>query len=184
MESTRSGSDAFLLTRDLYLPAELRVELSRQYSDIMNADALPELARRYTIVAVGDMVCHTFISAGVIPKILVFDMRTQRGDVPKEWIDEFMCVPGAQLKVRSPQAVLSRELWDTLRMAWNFPGTTKIQVVGEEDLAGLASIYLMKGAMVVYGLPGVGMTGILSSESTKSVALSILKRMTPAEDMR
>ncbi len=178
-ESTPSGSGKFTLTEDLYLPAELRDELSMQYSALIEQSELPDLARRYPIVAVGDMVCHTFISSGIVPKIVVFDMKTMRGDIPAEWVEEFMSVPGAQLKVRSPPAVLTKELWDALVMAWRFPGTSKIQVVGEEDLAGLASIYLMKGAIVVYGLPGKGMTGIVSAQKSIETALSILKRMKP-----
>lgn len=178
-ESTPSESDRFTVKADLFLPEELRGALSRQYSGMIEKADLPALARRYPIVAVGDMVCHTFISAGVVPKIIVFDLKTQRGDIPVDWIDEFMSVPGAQLKVKSPPAVLSKQLWDTLVMAWNFPGTSKIQVEGEEDLAGLACIYLMKGAIVVYGLPGKGMTGIVSGQQTMAVALDILKRMKP-----
>ncbi len=178
-ESTPSESGRFTVEGDLFLPEELRSELSRQYSGLIEKSDLSTLARRYPIVAVGDMVCHTFISAGVVPKIIVFDLKTQRGDIPPEWIDEFMSVPGAQLKVRSPPAVLSKELWDTLVMAWNFPGTSKIQVEGEEDLAGLACIYLMKGAIIVYGLPGRGMTGIVSGQQTMAAALGILERMRP-----
>lgn len=179
-ESTRFVSGEFSVAADLLLPEELRVELAKQYSGLIREEDLEAIARRYAVVAVGDMVCHSFISAGVVPKILVFDMKTQRGDVPAGWIKDFLSVPGAQLKVNSPPAVLSKELWDTLVMAWNFPGTTKIQVVGEEDLAGLASIYLMEGAIVVYGLPGRGMTGIVSTKASREQALAILRRMAPA----
>lgn len=178
-ENTPSESGEFTVREDLALPDELRKELSKQYSELIDVTTLTDLARRYSIVAVGDMVCHTFLSEGVIPRIMVFDFKTQRGAVPDSWIDEFLSVPGAQLKVRSPAAVLTKDLWDALVMAWNFPGTSKIQVVGEEDLAGLASIYLMKGSLVVYGLPGKGMTGIVSDDNTRNVAHSILSRMQP-----
>lgn len=181
MENTHSESDDFVVREDLSLPDTLRKELSKQYSELIDPNSLAELARRYSIVAVGDMVCHTFLSAGVVPKIMVFDFKTQRGEVPHSWVDEFLSVPGAQLKVRSPPAVLTRELWDALVMAWNFPGRSKIQVVGEEDLAGLASIYLMRGSIVVYGLPGKGMTGIVSDASAREVAHGILSRMPPAK---
>ena len=179
--NTHSESDEFIVREYLSLPESLRKELSRQYSGLIDTASLSDLARRYSIVAVGDMVCHTFLSEGVVPKIMVFDFKTQRGDVPHGWVEEFLSVPGAQLKVRSPPAVLTKELWDALVMAWRFPGRSKIEVVGEEDLAGLASIYLMKGSIVVYGLPGKGMTGIVSDDSTRAVAHSILARMPPAK---
>lgn len=178
--NTPSVSDDFSVLEDLVLPEALRKELSRQHAELIEESALPELARRYTIAAIGDVVCHTFLSAGIIPKIMVFDFKTQRGEIPPQWVDAFMSVQGAQLKVRSPPAVLTKQLWDALVMAWNFPGVTKVQVVGEEDLAGLASIYLMKGAIIVYGLPGKGMTGIVSGPETRGAALSILSKMVPA----
>ena len=178
-ESTRSGSDEFVPDGDLLLPESLRIELSKQYTAILDQSELPELARRYTLVAVGDVVCHTMLSSGIVPKIMVFDLRTRRGGIQAEWADELMAVHGIHVKVSSPAAVLSRELWDALAAAWKEEGVTKIEVSGEEDLAGLASIYMMEGAMVIYGLPGRGMTGIVSGKETRAVALHILERMVP-----
>ncbi len=184
--NTHSESDEFEVSEDLYLPVELREELSRQYQPIVSTTDIVSMATAdgADIVAVGDMVCHTLIADGALPKITIFDFRTRRADVPADWKDVLLSTPGARLKIRSPNGVLSRELWEALKLAWEFPGSTKIIVEGEEDLAGLASIYLMTGALVVYGLPGVGMTVIKSDEGARDTALSILRRMIPVSRLK
>jgi uncharacterized protein (UPF0218 family) len=182
--SSRSESDEFEPEEDLCLPQEMRKELSRQYQPLVTSEAVASKSEHSAIVAVGDMVCYTLVSSGVIPKISVFDFKTERRRVPDAWADALLSIPGAQLNVRSPPGCLSLEMWNALRLAWEFPGRTKMIVDGEEDLAGLASIYMMKGALVVYGLPGIGMTAVESNEDSRRTAYSILAAMIPVSRMR
>ena len=184
MANLRSGSDEFDPKEDLFLPPELRKELSKQYQPLITPVEIAAISESCAIVAVGDMVCYTLVSSRVIPKISVFDFMTERHRIPETWSDTLLSTPGAQLSVRSPPGYLSLEMWNALKLAWEFPGRTKMIVDGEEDLAGLASIYLMKGAIVVYGLPGIGMTAIKSDETSRQTAYSILAEMIPASRMR
>lgn len=184
--STHSESGNFEVLEDLYLPENLRSELSKQYQPIITSAEIYSIAasEKREIIAVGDMVCYTLIADGVIPKITLFDFKTQRNEIPESWVQVLLSTAGARLRIRSPPGVLSKELWEALKLAWEFPGNTKIIVDGEEDLAGLASIYLMKDALVVYGLPDRGMTAIKSDEPSRDVALSILKRMIPVSGLK
>jgi len=186
MVNTHSESDNFEVVEDLHLPEELRKELAMQYQPLVTPQEI--LARCENggteIVTVGDMVSVILIKEGMMPKITLFDFKTQRSEVPEDWTNMLLSTPGARLRVRSPAGVLSRELWEALKLAWEFPGSTKIIVEGEEDLAGLASIYIMEGALVVYGLPDVGMTAIKSDAESREIALSILKRMIPVSRLK
>lgn len=184
MANSHSESDEFDLREDLILPESLRRELSKQYRPLVTVEEIRALCDENEVVAVGDMVCYSLISSGFLPRIAVFDFHTRRSEVDRDWISVLLSVPGAQLTVENPQGVLSVALWNALRRAWEFPGRTKIVVRGEEDLAGLASIYLMKGGCVVYGLPGLGMTAIRSDENSRKIALSILSGMVPVSSVR
>lgn len=186
MVNTHSESGDFEVAEDLCLPEGLREELSRQYQPVITSAEIHSSAEKEKaeIVAVGDMVCRTLIEDNVIPKITLFDFKTQRTEIPESWVHTLLSTAGARLRIRNPPGILSKELWEALKLAWEFPGNTKIIVDGEEDLAGLASIYLMKGALIVYGLPGKGMTAIRSDDASRDVALSVLKRLIPASRLK
>jgi len=179
-ESLHSGSDDFEVRETLRLPDSERASLSQQYGPILEEIAIPAIAANHTVIAIGDMVCITLLSINVLPKVMVFDLKTQRGQVPASWRDKLLSSPGRLTVVRNDSATISPELWSALKEAWLSAGTTRILVEGEEDMAGLAAIYLMRGAAVFYGLPGRGATYVVSDERARAQALTLLKKMEPA----
>ena len=82
------------------------------------------------------------------------------------------------VNVNSEPGTISDELWNAIELAVSEPKKTKIVVKGEEDLATLAVISMVKlGAKVIYGMPDKGMVVVDVNQQEKKRANSFLKRM-------
>ena len=82
------------------------------------------------------------------------------------------------VNVNSEPGTISDELWNAIELAISKPKSTKIVVKGEEDLATLAVISMVKlGAKVIYGMPDKGMVVVDVNQQEKKRANSFLKRM-------
>jgi len=175
-----SGSDE-IPSVDLMLPDELRGELGRQYADLVDAEQVKSISLRYPVVSVGDVVTATLFSSGLIPKISVFDLMSERGNLSDEMQSALLSMPGPVTEIKNPAGVLTAQLCRTLVHLYRLQGCRKIRVIGEEDLAGLASIAYLEGGAVVYGIPGKGMSCIISDRTNSSMAKSIISRMKPVQ---
>ena len=82
------------------------------------------------------------------------------------------------VNVDNKAGTISNELWASIDEALNTHINTKIVVNGEEDLATLAVISMVKiGAKVIYGMPDKGMVVVDVNQHEKKRANSFLKRM-------
>ena len=85
---------------------------------------------------------------------------------------------GGLNNVDNKAGTISNELWASIDEALNTHINTKIVVNGEEDLATLAVISMVKiGAKVIYGMPDKGMVVVDVNQQEKKRANSFLKRM-------
>ena len=82
------------------------------------------------------------------------------------------------VNVSNKAGTISDDLWASIDEAINSQTSTKIVVDGEEDLATLAVISMVKlGAKVIYGMPDKGMVVVDVNQQEKKRANSFLKRM-------
>lgn len=176
MGSTHSVSDE-IPSSDLLLPDELRPELARQYSALVSIQDMLHMALKRPVVSVGDVVSHTLFSSGLVPKLSVFDLKSERHDVHDYVSETLLSIPGPVIHVANPPGTLTRVLCSALVTGFRDAGCRKILVQGEEDLAGLASIAYLRGAAVVYGIPGKGMACIEADGESAARAQSIIERM-------
>ena len=106
-------------------------------------------------------------------------MKTKRNVYLKESQREKMDDIGkVTVNVNSEPGTISDELWNAIELAISESKNTKIVVKGEEDLATLAVISMVKlGAKVIYGMPDKGMVVVDVNQQEKKRANSFLKRM-------
>ena len=78
----------------------------------------------------------------------------------------------------NPAAEITEALWRAVSDAYESERSTRIEVVGEEDLATLVCVHLAPpGSAVVYGQPGQGVVLIEVTQKIKNMVLDILDKM-------
>ena len=84
------------------------------------------------------------------------------------------------MKAKNPPGVITKDLFDKTLAALSeeVDGGIRIEVEGEEDLASLIAItHAPKGAIIIYGMPNLGLTVIKVDDDAKKIATDMLKRM-------
>ncbi|MGC8629271.1 MAG: GTP-dependent dephospho-CoA kinase family protein [Candidatus Micrarchaeia archaeon] len=158
----------------LELPGSLRRELAKNYGKIINEAELAKLAKRQTVISVGDMVTATLLSHNILPRLAIFDFKTKRTMHKSILLEQKY---RKRIKVENRPGVITYNLWKAVRKAL-VEGDKAIEVVGEEDLASLVCIHFAKdGSLVVYGLPGRGIEAIKVNSKTRKMADCLLMRM-------
>lgn len=161
------------------LPEELRPVFQEPFGPVHTTEQLlRELQPRDRVVAVGDIVAKTLIEAKREPWIIVVDYKTQRGtDDPDlkailgNWGQRVM-------RVENPPATVSDELFHAVQQSLKSKQTVRIEVTGEEDLAGLPYLALAKdGIVIVYGVPNRGAALVRISKGVRERALDLLRQM-------
>lgn len=139
-------------------------------------EAVPLLdAAGKPIVAIGDVVAAHLGRAGHVPKLAVVDGLTER-----ETVDESVAagLPATDetVNVVNPAATITAELVEAIDAALSAPGSTTIDVDGEEDLAVLpAALLAPTGATIVYGQPGEGMVAVQVDDAARETVLELLQ---------
>ncbi len=163
------------------LPDTLRDLLKEPIGCLASERQLLELLRNEKyIVSIGDQVTYTLLKHGIEPVFCVIDFRTQRGDCSAEVKSTLRSFGKTRKVIHNPAASLSDELWDAIKNAYlNLEkGSIRIEVVGEEDLAALAAIYLAPGDVtIIYGLPNRGVVVVKPTEEHKRKVKEILDKM-------
>lgn len=171
---SRSGSGEEVLWR---LPDELRGELAEVVGEIVPESALDaHLEGASMVIVVGDVCTLTLHRHGIEPKLAIVDFKTRRNE--ELGLEELGSVGDRVIQVRNPDGVITRGLWDAVEFALGHPGSTRIEVEGEEDLASLACIHHAPlGATIIYGIPDVGVMSLQVDLGLKQRVKEVLKRM-------
>ncbi len=131
------------------------------------------------IATIGDICTLKIFDEIREPDLCIIDMKTKR-DTPlsvtqKEKMEK---IGKRRVDIDNKAGTISNELWASIDEALNSQTSTKIVVDGEEDLATLAVISMVKlGAKVIYGMPDKGMVVVDVNQQEKKRANSFLKRM-------
>ena len=131
------------------------------------------------IATIGDICTLKIFDEIREPELCIIDMKTKR-DTPLDVTqkDKMEKIGKRIIHVDNKAGTISNELWDSIDEAINTHINTKIVVNGEEDLATLAVISMVKmGAKVIYGMPDKGMVVVDVNQQTKERANKLLERM-------
>ena len=149
----------------------LKLPFGTLYRDI--GELLPCLKGR-AIYAVGDVVTHSLLDAGIVPDIAIIDGYTMR--VP---CNRSPLLRARRVTARNPPGTITDELVDVIGdVVRDPPGV--IFVDGEEDLAVIPLVLAAPaGAAVLYGQPGEGVVLRIVDAMAKQEAETILKVFVP-----
>ena len=131
------------------------------------------------IATIGDICTLKIFDEIREPELCIIDMKTKR-DTPLDvnQKDKMEKIGKRRVNVDNKAGTISNELWGAIDKVINNHINTKIVVNGEEDLATLAVISMVKiGAKVIYGMPDKGMVVVDVNQQEKMRANSFLKRM-------
>lgn len=159
----RSGSDYII--NDV-----TKILIQSNNGQIINPESLVN-SDKNKLFAVGDFTCKVLDDLGIVPKLRVYDLKTQRGK-------EIFGRRANSIKVRNDQGVISSDLIEEIRKGIEGNSVVNIQVEGEEDLAVLPIIfYAPINSQVVYGIPDRGMAVIKVDQNSKKLVEEIFSKM-------
>ena len=154
----------------LRLPEAYRGLFKRPFGTLYGsiAELLPRLEGR-PVYAVGDVVTHNLLAAGVVPEIAIIDGYTMRTPCNRSPL-----LRARWLTVKNPPGTITAELEDAIEEVVGDPPAV-IFVDGEEDLAVIPLVIAAPdGAAVLYGQPGEGVVLRLVDTAAKQEAASML----------
>ncbi|HOZ42604.1 MAG TPA: GTP-dependent dephospho-CoA kinase family protein [Methanoculleus sp.] len=132
-------------------------------------ELLPRLSGR-AVYAVGDVVTHNLLDAGVIPDVAIIDGYTMR--LPCTRLPLFRA--RRRLTAKNPAGTITDELAGAIAdLVRGPPGV--LFVDGEEDLAVIPLVLAAPdGAAILYGQPGEGVVLRIADEPAKREARFML----------
>ena len=160
------------------LPKELREELKNPLGEVVLEDQLKAvLSDLEKIVTVGDLCSLTLYERDIIPDIAIVDFATRRGDVGNMRA-KILKIGQSVINVNNPAGVITQELWDAVKVAFQREEKVRIEVIGEEDLATLPAVWFApEKTAVIYGLPGIGLIVVTDLEDAKKKVKKVLDVM-------
>ncbi len=174
----RSDDDFFGQKDFLSLPFNLRDELKVPLGKIVLEDELAEILTDYhKVVTVGDQCSFTLYNMGLIPDIACVDFMVKRGDIG-DMKGEIQKIGQIVINVENPPGVLTKELWNVVKKAYEREEKVRIEVAGEEDLATLAFVWFApEKTAVVYGLPDIGLVMVTDFKEARIKVKKVLTNM-------
>ncbi|WP_292518452.1 GTP-dependent dephospho-CoA kinase family protein [Methanoculleus sp.] len=155
----------------LRLPETHRDLFKRPFGTLYRkiGDLLPRLEGR-AVYAVGDVVTHNLLGAGIVPDIAIIDGYTMRSPCTRSPL-----LQTRRLTAKNPAGTIADELVEVIDKAVRDPPVV-IFVDGEEDLAVIPLVLAAPaGAAILYGQPGEGVVLRLVDDAAKREAASMLE---------
>lgn len=160
----------------LELPDWLRPALAQPFGTPMQEEQVIERLKGsdvYTIT-VGDETTKTLLRHGIEPNLAIFDLKTKRNEITDSELPKHY---KKAKKVKNPQKRVTYELWHAIKAALK-KKREGIFVEGEEDLAALPCAEMAEeGAVMLYGIPNVGINFVLINKSVKAKVENLLSQM-------
>lgn len=172
----------FSFSKDLRVDEHLRKELSKPFGRIMNTKQfVQKISRHETIYAIGDVTVSELLKNGYVPKVGIFDYRTERSAVYFPIIRDIYKKP---VRVKNSRGAISHALWNSIKKASKSKKGTGIRVSGEEDLASLVCLYFARdGNLIVYGMRNSGVAVIRANKKIRSYVIKVLERMAKIKEV-
>lgn len=166
------------------LPEDLRPTFAQPFGAVYTtAQLLQEIHRRDRVVAVGDIVAKTLIENGQTPRVIVVDFKTKRGTIDPDLKRVLGAYGQKVFRVENPPATITDELFHAIAQALKSKQVVRIEVEGEEDLAGLPFMALAKDkTIVLYGVPDQGVCLVEVNKGVRQTAVDLLEQMRVKEE--
>jgi uncharacterized protein (UPF0218 family) len=135
------------------LPENLRKEFKVAYGEIYSsvASAKNDLEGKI-VICIGDRISYNVITAGLKPKIIIFDKKERRVPTDLKTRNVLETYKGKTFYAKNPPSHITDELIQAVKDAFSCIGSAKIMVDGEEDLAFLPVVLeAEEGDIVLYG---------------------------------
>lgn len=166
------------------MPLNLRKTLQRPLGQLIRADdsnfieKITEIANQVRslknkIVTVGDVVSSTLLEVGVVPDIIIIDLKTKRRSLTPSKVVK------CDYSVVNPAGIIKKEVWPLLTELYQ-KGKIPIRlyVDGEEDLLAIpATMLAPNGSIILYGQPDQGIVVLYVNNDTKQRFHNIIKTM-------
>ncbi len=147
-------------------------EISEFRHTLCTSEEIKFLSETKKIVTVGDVTTSELESAGITPFLSVVDLKTKR-----ERKKSFRHKKNSII-IRNEASTLSHDLFIAIKKSLNGNEVTRIEVIGEEDLAVIPIIYYADfNTVVAYGIPDRGIACIHVEQNIKSKTEELIKRM-------
>ncbi len=165
------------------LPDELRDKLKKPIGKFFvdERELLSFLKNEKYIVSVGDQVTYTLLKNNILPIFCVVDFKIQRNICSPLFKKLIKSFGKKTVKVKNLQGEISDELWNAIKNAYDVleKGFLRIEVVGEEDMASLAAIFLAprNDVTIIYGLPDKGVVVVKTTDENKLKVKEVLDEM-------
>ena len=163
------------------LPENLRDLLREPIGILVDEERLIKILQEEKyIVSIGDQVTYTILKNEILPVFCIVDYSTRRGKCPSEVVDLIKSFGKKSVVVKNPPATITDDLWNLIKFAFNNdePGSLRIEVEGEEDLASIAAIHLApRDVTIIYGLPDKGVLVVKANKENKDKVKEILDKM-------
>ena len=144
---------------------------------VTGADLENELDKSVKCIVVGDESAITLNKYNYDIKLAIVDFQTQRRK-DEELKTEVKKIGNKVLKVNNPPATITDELWAAIEQGLTDPGSVRIEVTGEEDLAFIPCMILApEDAVVIYGYPNKGLVLAWVNSKNKKLAQEALESM-------
>lgn len=150
----------------------LRDEIASTKPTFCDIDRIKEFSKSKKIITVGDVTTESVHNAGIMPLLEVVDLKSRRG-----LGGEFKHVEGS-ISVENEAGTISHELFSAIKGCLGSKKSSRIEVIGEEDLAVIPIIFYSElDTVVIYGVPGIGMACIEVNEDSKKIVNDLINRM-------
>lgn len=161
------------------LPESLRARFRDPFGPVYPTEEIKQrIQPGERVVAIGDMVAQTAIDLGLQPKVIIVDFKTQRGPIDPKSLQTLRGYGQSVLRVKNPAATVTGELFSAVGEALRLSGPVRIEVDGEEDLAGLPVFaQAPDGYVVLYGLPNRGIVLVRMDEMMRRMSREFLDQM-------
>lgn len=180
-EIDRSGNVFLdLFQKTLRMPEKLRSALKQPFGEVVkNVHAFS--SKGDFSVTVGDIVTYAFRSEHIYPEISIIDFRTNRESLTDAKL--LAVLPRSEHRVANAAGTITPEAVQSYHAALGeyFDKGEKsiIAIDGEEDLLALPAILLSPlNGVVFYGISGVGMIAVRTSEEKKQEMRRLLAEFT------
>lgn len=162
----------------LELPDEVRPLLKRPLGQLFPdvAAAIERLRQLHPprLITVGDVVAAELLEAGIMPDVVVVDMKVMRLPVDEKTRRAVEAFEATVVRVKNQAGSITPELREALEAA---KPPLKIVVEGEEDLATLPAVLSAPlGSAVIYGQPGEGLVLVEVTEPKRREFEMLLKQ--------
>ncbi len=159
------------------LPESLRNELKKPLGKVVDENRIMDEIKNRKVTAVGDAVAVTIYEKGVVPDLTVVDFKIMRKEL-NGLREKVSHIGNRVVRINNPPGTITDELWQAVKDAYDVDEKTRIEVMGEEDLAALPCIFLApENSVVVYGLPGKGIVTVNVNEGKKQLVGKVLGKM-------